>query len=116
MRYVFPIFFCCITLFCSACGTLNSVTTIEPNQTFVLGENSHLPFRARIKNIGEGAVEVLLTASKKTTSLGILHQNENAYYEAAANNVVSFKNVGTTKANIKIKLVGDTNLSMGYSK
>jgi hypothetical protein len=105
-----------ISLFCAACGALTSVTTIAPNESFVLGNNNHLPFTARVKNIDSSPVEILQTLSGKTTSLGVLQPNESGFYKAAMNSMVSFKNLGKSPANIKVKVVGDTNLSMEYSK
>jgi hypothetical protein len=114
MKLIFSAILCCFALFCVSCGGLNSVTTIAPNKSFILGENKHLGYTASVKNIAQSSVEVLLTLDKTTTSLGILRPNESRLYKVTANSTVTFKNLNDTPANIKIKLVGDTNLSMGY--
>jgi hypothetical protein len=114
MKLLFSAILCCVGLFSVSCGSLNSVTTIAPNKSFVLGENKHLGYTASVKNIAASSVEVLLTVNNETNSLGVLRPNESRLYKVAPNSTVTFKNMNNTPANIKIKLIGDTNLSMGY--
>ena len=100
----------------SACSTIKSTTYIEPKQSFVLGENNHLSYSASVKNIGADKVEVLLFDKKgNETNLGTLAVGQSEKYRVPANHTVKFKNLSTNEdAKIKIRVVGDTGLSMGY--
>jgi hypothetical protein len=96
--------------------TLNSTTYIEPNQSFVLGEGKHGGYKAKITNKGEVDVEVFgEREDEERKSLGVLKPNDKNEYNVGKNTKVIFKNLGSEKATIGIKLSGDfSGLSMGY--
>lgn len=99
----------------SACGTLNSTTYIEPQKSFVLGEGMHRSYSAKIKNTGDGDVEVTQADISGTqTSLGILKKGASSEYSVSKNTSVRFKNVSDKKGEINIKLKGNTDLSMRF--
>lgn len=99
-----------------ACQTLKSQTYIDPQKSFVLGEGKHGSYVAQIQNIGKGDLEVVQVSEKGVaTSLGILKSKEKGKYQVSKNTTVQFKNENAEeKGVIDIRLVGDTNLSMGY--
>lgn len=103
----------------SSCGIfsqLTSTTQIEANKSFVLGQGNHGSYNANIKNIAKSNVEVFKSAADGTmVSLGILEPGDQQQYAVPKDTKVAFMNIGKSMARIEIKLVGDTNLSMGYS-
>ncbi len=106
----------CVFLLLASCRSLTSVTTIEANKSFVLGEGKHGSYSAQIKNVGSDLIEVFMVNSSKTiNSLGILKVNQSATYQVPENHEVQFKNLSPLKNGvIEIKANGDTNLTMGY--
>lgn len=107
-----------LLLFTAACGTLKSVTYIDPQKSFVLGEGSHGRYVADIQNVGQDDIEVIAQgADGVSNSLGMLKVNEKGHYDVPANTRVSFKNTSTSnKGVIQIRIKGDTGLSMGYKE
>lgn len=103
-----------------SCATLNSgvysVTFIEPNKTFALGEGKHLSYSAKIKNIGIEDVEIFKQElQSKIMSIGVLKVGQIDKYEIPEDTAVFFKNYSKSKsAELSIELFGATNLSMGY--
>ncbi len=99
----------------SLLDTLTSTTTIEPNQSFVLGGGKHDSYNAKITNKGKVDIEVFTEReNEERKSLGVLKPNDRSEYSVAKNTKVIFKNLGDKTATIGIKLLGDTGLSMGY--
>jgi len=43
---------------CSVFGSLNSNTSIKPNETFVLGKNQHNAFKTYLKNEGTTTLKI----------------------------------------------------------
>lgn len=112
MKYLF--FLVALTTLFS-CGTLHSTTYIDPEKSFVLGEGNHGSYSAKIKNAGAGDIEVIKSdLGGNQTSLGILKKGASAEYSVPKNTTVRFKNLSDKEGEIKIKLRGDTGLSMGY--
>lgn len=110
------IFFTVLGASCGIFGRLTSTTQIEVNKSFVLGQGNHGSYNANIKNVSQSAVEVFKSdADGPMMSLGILKPGDEQQYAVPKNTKVAFMNIGKSMAFIAIKLVGDTNLSMGYS-
>ncbi|MGB1205614.1 MAG: hypothetical protein ACPG5B_08220 [Chitinophagales bacterium] len=112
------LFFCAILL-CSlqACSTLSSTTYIDPQKSFVLGENEHSGYTASVKNVGNTDIEVVQLNDKGiATSLGILKNAEKQSYSVVKDATIKFENKGEEQGIIKIFAKGDTNLSMGYTE
>jgi hypothetical protein len=93
-----------------------SETIIEPNKTFVLGEGKHVGYSANVKNIGGVDIEIFKQElGSEKISVGILKVNQESSFDIAKNTAVFFQNYSSSKTvRIKIKLVGTSNLSMGY--
>jgi len=101
---------------CGIFGKLTSTTQIEANKSFVLGQGIHGSYNANIKNISQSDVEVFKSAADGAmVSLGILKPGDKQQYAVPKDTKVAFMNRGESMALIAIKLVGDTNLSMGYA-
>lgn len=106
-----------LALLSQACGTLSSTTYVDPYKSFVLGEGNHTGYRAYVKNVGPVNMEVILVnPDGSITSLGELKPKESADYKVRKNTEVRFKNANARQGIIKIKALGDTNLSMGYEE
>ena len=106
---------CAAAVGLSACSTLTSMTYIDAGKSFVLGEGKHGSYRASVQNTSLGRIEVF----QKSTAgdfepLGVLKFLQKLDCSVPANTEVIFKNTSDGKAALKIKLVGDTGLSMGY--
>jgi hypothetical protein len=94
---------------------LHSVTSIEGSKTFVLGEGKHGRYNASIKNIGIAPIEVFkIVDGGAPISLGIMQPDTENTYSVDGTTAIWFKNLSLRQAQIKIKLVGDKALSMGY--
>jgi hypothetical protein len=94
---------------------LHSVTLIEGSKTFVLGEGKHGNYNASIKNIGIAPIEVFkIVDGGAPISLGVMQPDTENTYSVAGTTTIWFKNLSLRQAQIKIKLLGDKALSMGY--
>jgi len=72
--------------------------------------------KGHVKNISKSDVEVFKSNADGTmVSLGILEPGDKQQYAVPKDTKVAFMNIGQSMAFIAIKLVGDTNLSMGYA-
>ncbi len=100
----------------TSCSALKSGTIIEANKSFVLGQGPHGSYVASIRNTGASPVEVFIQTNEQpeATSLGILSKGDQNQYKVKRDTKVSFKNTGTESTLLKIKLVGEKNLSMSY--
>ncbi len=98
-----------------SCRTLNSTTYISPNKEFVLGQWKHGSYKAQLTNVDEADIEIVLTdMAGQRKSAGILYSGTSQNLKIPADKQVSFVNLGEETAAIRLKLVGDTRLSMGY--
>ncbi len=93
---------------------LTSQTTIGPNKAFELGDGEHGAFKATVKNISAVPVELCATALGGTEKkLATLQPGQQKTVRFSANTKAIFKNNNNQQANIKLKVTGDTGLSMG---
>jgi hypothetical protein len=116
MKKIKIITLCIISFIVQSCASLNSETIIEPNKTFVLGEGKHASYSAIVKNIGNVNLEIFKQElGREKISAGILKINQENSFDIAKNTAVFFQNYSSSKTvRLKIKLVGTSNLSMGY--
>jgi hypothetical protein len=99
----------------TACGTLTSVTTIESNDSFVLGNNPHGSFSVRLKNISTKDVVVHrepIAGGRHSFETVTPGQTVNVKVEK--NTALVIANQSTEQVDVKLYVVGDTGLSMGY--
>ena len=100
-----------------SCSTLHSTTYIDPKKSFVIGEGKHGSYVAQVQNEGKGDIEVIqVNEQGVSTTLGLLKKGDKKEYSVKRNTTVMFKNDNLAKGVIKIRLRGDSNLSMGYKE
>jgi hypothetical protein len=96
---------------------LGSATTIPPGKTFELGGNGNGAFSAEVSNVGSCAVAVSLRQAKgQATALGQLQPGDKQTLTFVAGSTAVFANASSQSAELGLKVIGDTNLRMGYAK
>jgi hypothetical protein len=99
----------------AACGNLKSVTTIKPNDSFVLGDNEHGSFKVRVKNISAKAIDVYrapIAGGKHSRQT--INPNQTVTVKVERNTALVFENANSDTANVQLKVTGDIGLSMNY--
>ncbi len=97
----------------SSCA-LNSRTTIGPQKAFELGDGKHGSFKAVVKNDSEVPVDVYqLPLGGAEIKLITLQPGQQKTVRFNADTKAIFKNTGKKEAAVKLKVTGDTGLSMG---
>jgi hypothetical protein len=104
-----------VGLLVSACGTLTSTTTIDANNSFVLGNNRHGTFSVRLKNISEEDIELhRAPIDGGRHSFETVKPGKTVKVSVDKNTALVIDNKSTKKANVELFVTGDTGLSMGY--
>jgi hypothetical protein len=99
----------------SACGTLTSTTTIDANNGFVLGNNQHGTFSARLKNISESNIELhRAPIDGGRHSFETVKPGQTIKVNVDKNTALVIENKSSSKASVELFVKGDTGLSMGY--
>lgn len=102
---------------CSLFNSLTSNTTITPQNSFVLGDNQHGKFSAKITNVSKQLLQILLKpVGGETTLLKTLQPNETTSAKVPANTAVIIQNSSNDTVSVDLKITGDTGLSMTYKK
>lgn len=100
---------------CSIFRTLTSVTTIEPNNSFVLGQGEHGSYTVHLENTSKYNLNLILTNLEGiSTAPTIVKANEKTTLKVDKNTKLTIENNSNSKVNVKLLVKGDTNLSMGY--
>ncbi|TGE08574.1 hypothetical protein [Hymenobacter fodinae] len=123
MRTVFPFrpwaFLLTLLVVCTAVSagwaSLNSNLFIEPGKQFVLGGSQPGAFKVVAKNVGKVPVEF----KERPRGGGIfgrftLAPGQSATLRYMAGSSALLLNPSNQKANLLLRITGDTNLSMGY--
>lgn len=93
---------------------LHSRTTIGPRKAFELGDGTHGSFKARVYNDSEVPVEICSAGMGQTEKkLLTLQPGQQKTVRFAADTKAIFKNSSDKEATVKLKVTGDTGLSMG---
>jgi len=96
---------------------LGSATTIPPGKTFELGGNRNGAFSAQVRNAGSCTVLISQRKSDgQVTALGQLEPGDQRVLEFAAGATAVFANASSRSAELGLRVIGDTNLRMGYAK
>lgn len=96
---------------------LGSATTIPPSKTFELGGNGNGAFSAEVSNVGSSAVTISQRQSNgQATALGQLQPGDKQTLTFGAGSTAVFANPSAQSAELGLKVIGDTNLRMGYAK
>jgi hypothetical protein len=107
----------CIALiaFTTACKTLTSVTTIKGNDSFILGNNEHSAYAVSLENISSKDVTVYMAPIKGGThTYQVVKPNQKVNVNVQKNTALVVENMSKEAVSVALKVVGDTNLSMGY--
>ena len=100
---------------CSIFSTLNSNTSIKPNESFVLGNNEHGSFKVVLKNISNHDLRLVMAPiSGGSHSPSIVVPNETIKVKADKNTALIIENKSSEQADVTLKVTGDIGLSMGY--
>jgi hypothetical protein len=99
----------------AACRSLTSVTTIGPNNSFILGNNKHDAYTVNLKNISSTNITVHKTPINGGESLSqIVQPNQKIKVNVEKNTAIKIDNLSEKPVDVALKVVGDTNLSMSY--
>jgi hypothetical protein len=102
---------------CNVFKTITSNTTIEPNNSFELGNNIHGAFSVKLKNVSANDVTVyLLPKDGVANSIVIVQPNKTIKVNVESNTALIVQNKANTQASVDLLVKGDTGLSMGYKK
>jgi hypothetical protein len=102
---------------CSIFKTVTSNTTIQPNDSFVLGDNIHGQFSVKLKNVSKNAVTVYHApkdGGKHTFET--VQPNQTIKVKVEPNTALVVENKSNDLASVDLLVKGDTGLSMGYKK
>jgi hypothetical protein len=102
---------------CSIFKTVTSNITIQPNDSFVLGDNIHGQFSVKLKNVSKNAVTVYHApkdGGKHTFET--VQPNQTIKIKIEANTALVVENKSNDVASVDLLVKGDTGLSMGYKK
>ncbi|MDG2433821.1 hypothetical protein [Flavobacterium sp.] len=104
-----------LTSSCGIFGSLNSNTSIKPNDSFVLGNNEHGSFKVKLKNVSKNEIDVYeAPISGGTHSRLTVKPNESRVVKVDRNTALVFENKSTDYASVDLKVTGDIGLSMTY--
>ena len=93
---------------------LHSRTTIGPRKAFELGDGTHGSFKARVYNDSDIPVEICSAGmGQSEKKLITLKPGQQKTVRIAADTKAIFKNNSDKEAAVKLKVTGDTGLSMG---
>ena len=96
---------------------LGSATTIPAGKTFELGGNGNGSFLAEVSNGGGCAVAISQRQPNgQVTPLGPLQPGAKQTLTFVTGSTAVFANASSHSAELGLKLIGDTNLRMGYAK
>ena len=118
MKTKITILFLALTLAsCSVFGSLTSNTTIQPNDSFVLGNNKHGSFKAKLKNVSNHDLKVFMAPIEGGTHSPVMVKpNESLTVNAERDTALVIENKSPETASVDLYVTGDTGLSMGYKK
>ena len=112
---IITIFFALCMNSCSVFGSLTSNTTIQPHESFLLGNNEHGTFKVKLKNVSNHSLTIVMAPIDGGTHSPItVKPNESTTVKAARNTALVIANNSNQVASVDIYVTGDTGLSMGY--
>lgn len=104
-----------LTSSCGVFGSLNSNTSIKPNDSFVLGNNEHGSFKVKLKNVSKNEITVYKAPiTGGTHSPQTIRPNEIVIVKVDSNTALVIENKSSEYASVDLKVTGDLGLSMGY--
>jgi hypothetical protein len=109
--------FACHLCLLASCASLNSSTTIRPKDRFVLGNNPHGSFRVHLINTSSNEVTVYQApvGGGKHSSQTVF-PGQHLRVKVDRNTALVVANNAPDTAVVKLKVTGDTGLSMQYGQ
>jgi hypothetical protein len=102
---------------CRSSSVLNSITTIPPQQSFVLGEGKHGGYDIRLQNTSANDLTVRQVSLDGTVEKTIVAPPDKwVALNVPKDKTLMIDNPATKRVNVKIVVKRATNLSMGYSE
>ena len=102
---------------CSVFNSLNSNTSIKPNESFLLGNNKHGKFKVTLKNVSNHEIEIYFAPIEGGNySRQTLKINQEITTKVAQNTAIVIENKSTDYASVDLKATGDLNLGMNYKQ
>jgi hypothetical protein len=100
---------------CSVFGSLTSNVSIKANESFVLGNNEHGTFKARIKNVSNHSITIVMRPiNGGSYSPETILPNQSTTVKTERNTALVIENKSNEAASIDLKVNGDIGLFMGY--
>jgi hypothetical protein len=109
-----------VSLFFNSCipfRTLNSTTNIKPKESFLLGNNKHGKFSAKVTNTSVTPITIWkcpIDGGKHSPIT--LNQSTTIKVKVEKNTALKIENDSEDQISIQLKVSGDIGLSMGYEK
>ncbi|MFC4509608.1 hypothetical protein ACFO28_04745 [Flavobacterium buctense] len=109
------LFLTLIVTSCSVFGSLTSNTIIQPNDSFILGNNEHGSFKVKLKNVCNQDLRVFMAPiNGGTHSPIVVKPEESVTVKVESNTALVIENKSNQEASVALQVSGDTGLSMGY--
>ncbi len=99
----------------TSCSTLHSTTSIQPNDSFILGNNQHGSFKVQLKNVSNNNLEVYhapINGGKHSSQN--VKPNQSVVVKVDKNTALIIANQFDDTATVTLRVTGDVGLSMGY--
>ena len=117
IKYPLLLFITITLVSCRVFNTLNSTTYIKSNDEFILGNNVHGKFNASVTNTSNSDVTIWQYPIDGGRHSPItLKPSMNTKVKVDKNTSLRIENHSNEDVAIKLKVKGDTGLSMGYKK
>jgi hypothetical protein len=100
---------------CLPFRTLNSTTYIKANDAFILGDNEHGRFNVSVTNTSIAPVDIWqYPLAGGRHSLVTLRPTEKIKLKVEENTSIRFENSSSEQVAVRLRVNGDTGLSMNY--
>ncbi|MBK8667941.1 MAG: hypothetical protein IPN89_00165 [Saprospiraceae bacterium] len=100
---------------CHVFNKLTSTTTIQPMDSFILGNNEHRSFKVELTNLSRHVLELYqVPLSGGKHSAQNVNPMQRAIVNVDKNTALYITNVSVDTCKVKLLVTGDTGLSMGY--
>ena len=99
----------------TSCSTLHSTISIQPNDSFILGNNQHGSFKVQLKNGSNNYLEVYhapINGGKHSSQN--VKPNQSVMIKVDKNTALIIANKFDNTATVTLKVTGDVGLAMGY--
>ncbi len=115
-KIIFSVFVLCLILTgCLSFKSLKSSTFIKANDAFILGNNVHGKFSVRITNTSNYEITIWQYSINGGRDSQIkVNPSSTIKINVDKNTAIRIENQSNEEVAIKLKVTGDTGLSMGY--